>query len=122
MSGEVVPIIADVGIIGTSKSIGDTLSFFNSIRRRIPAESTGGIDFPGLGITGKLRFDVKFDEQWQEVITSSDVSECRRIETRTERIDYFLDLLEEKIRNLHKKRTESYVDNLCASFRSHQNV
>jgi len=113
VSGEVVPIIADVGIIGTSKSIGDTINFFDCIRRRIPAESAGGIDFPGLGVNRELRFDVKFDEQWQEVITSSDVSECRQIETRIERINYFLDLLEEKIRNLHRKEPSPMLT-ICA--------
>jgi hypothetical protein len=113
ISGEEVPIVADIGIIGTSKSIGDTINFFNYIKRRIPAESTGGIDFPGLGIAGKLHFDVKFDEQWQEVISSSDVSECRQIETREERINYFLDLLEEKIRNLHRKEPSPMLT-ICA--------
>lgn len=113
VSGEVVPIVADVGIIETSKSIGDTINFFDRIRRRIPAKSAGGIDFPGLGVNGKLRFDVKFDEQWQEVITSSDVSECRQIETRIERINYFLDLLEEKIRNLHRKEPSPMIT-ICA--------
>jgi len=103
LGGDPVPIVADVGIIGTSKSIGGTIDFFNYIRKQIPAESSGGIDFPGLGIDGKLRFDVTFDEQWQETISSSDISECRGIETREERVEYFLDLLERKIKSIHKK-------------------
>jgi len=102
-SGEPSPLVADVGIIGTPKSIGDTIDFFNHAKMRIPAESAGGIDFPGLGKEGKLRFDVRFDEQWQEMINSTDISECEQIETREGRINYFLDLLEEKIRNLHRK-------------------
>jgi len=113
LGGEVRPIIADVGIIGTSKSIGDTISFFNHIKRRIPSGSTGGIDFPGLGIEGKLRFDVKFDEQWHEIISSTDIDECRQIATREERIDYFLDILEQKIRNLHKKEPSPMLT-ICA--------
>jgi len=112
-SGELAPIVADTGIVGTSKSISDTLNFFNSIRRRIPAESAGGIDFPGLGIDGKLHFDLKFDEQWQETIDSSDISECRQIREREERIDYFLDCLEAKISSIHSKQPSPMLT-ICA--------
>jgi hypothetical protein len=111
--GEPTPIVADVGIVGTSKSISATTNFFSHIRKRIPGTSVGGIDFPGLGIEGKLHFDIKFDEQWQELILSSDISECRQIEKREDRIDYFLDLLERKIKSIHSKQPNPTLT-ICA--------
>jgi hypothetical protein len=111
-SGEATPIVADVGIIGTSKSISDTTNFFAFIRKPIHANSVGGIHFPGLGIEGKLHFDVQFDEQWQEPITAADIRECSELDLREDRIDFFLDLLEKKIKSIHSKHTATLV--ICA--------
>jgi hypothetical protein len=111
--GELTPIIADVGVIGTSKSISDTINFFDYIKRRIPSTSVGGIEFPGIGIDGKLHFDLKFDDQWKEPINSSDILECKQIEKREDRIDYFLDFLERKIKSIHSKQPSPTLT-ICA--------
>jgi hypothetical protein len=99
-----VKITANAGIIGTSKSIGDLLDFFNHLHNRIPANSIGGIDFPGLGLGGKLRFDVEFDEQWQETIDKSNLDECEEIDKRTDKAIYFLNLIDERLGSLHQKQ------------------
>ena len=111
--GEPTPIVADVGIVGTSKSISATTNFFNHIRNHIPAASVGGIHFPGLGVEGKLHFDIKFDEQWQELISTSDISEFKQIEKREDRIDYFLELIERKIKSIHSKQPNPTLT-ICA--------
>ncbi len=103
VNGKPVLITADVGIIGTSKSIGETLDFFDGIHNKVPAESKGGIDFPGLGLKGRLRFDVKFDEQWQEIITKQDIEECEKQDKRTDKALYALGLIEDKLESLHQK-------------------
>ncbi|MFX0186001.1 MAG: hypothetical protein ACFE95_23195 [Candidatus Hodarchaeota archaeon] len=56
-----------------------------------------------MGEKGKLRFDLKFDEQWQELITSSEIDECREIGVRRERIDFVLDFLDRKMHSLRRK-------------------
>jgi len=101
--GKDTSLTANVGIIGTSKSIGETLDFFDKIHNRIPAVSVGGVDFPGLGLEGRLRFDIKFDEQWQETITKQDIEECRKQERRTDRVLYTLELIESRLESLHQK-------------------
>lgn len=103
VSGERTSLLADIGIIGTSKTINDSITFFDYIKKRIPAESKGRLDFPGLGIEGKLRFDVKIDEQWLEEIDETEIQNGKEIEKREDRIDYFLDLYERKIRSLNRK-------------------
>jgi len=101
--GKPVSVIANVGIIGTARTIGDTVDFFDSIHNKIPAKSKGGIDFPGLGLEGRLRFDVRFDEQWQETITRRDIEECKKQAKRTDRALYALGLIEDKLESLHQK-------------------
>ena len=63
----------------------------------------GGIDFPGLGLEGKLRFDISFDEQWQETITRQDLDECIGQSKRTDKALYYLNLIEQKLESLHQK-------------------
>jgi len=101
--GKEFSLTANVGIIGTSKSIGNTLDFFDKIHNRVPAMSVGGIDFPGLGLDGRIRFDIKFDEQWQETITTQDLEECRKQEKRTDRALSALELIEDKLESLQQK-------------------
>jgi len=96
-------LTADAGIIGSSETIGDLLDFFDNLHNKIPARSVGGIDFPGLGLDGKLRFDIKFDEQWQEIITRQELDECKRQSKRTDRALYALNLIEQKMESLHQK-------------------
>jgi len=103
VDGKPVSVTANVGIIGTSRSIGKTLDFFDCLRNRIPATSKGGVDYPGLGLKGRLRFDVKFDEQWQENLTNSDIEECKKQEKRTDKALYALDLIEDKLESLRQK-------------------
>ena len=97
------PIISDVGIVGTSKSIGATQTFFEYIHRVIPSESVGRLDFPGLGINNKLLFDIKFDEQWIEIINDKEIQQGNEMDDRLKRIDYFLDLIDKKMLNIKKK-------------------
>lgn len=103
VNGRSVSITANVGIIGTSQSIGDTLDFFDTIHNKVPAKSKGGIDFPGLGLEGRLRFDIKFDEQWQETITNRDIEECKKQERRTDKALYALKLIGDKLESLRQK-------------------
>jgi len=100
---EPVSITANAGIIGTSESIGNTIDFFDRIHNKVPAKSVGGIDFPGLGLNERLRFDVRFDEQWQETLTTQDLEECEKQDKRTDRALYALDLVKDKMESLHQK-------------------
>jgi hypothetical protein len=100
----VVNITANAAIIGTSQSIGNLLALFNHLHNRIPANSVGGVDFPGLGLEGRLRFDVRFDEQWQETIDKANIDECRSKGKRTDRALYLLDLIDERLASLHQKQ------------------
>lgn len=97
-----VKITANAGIIGTSKSIGRLIDFFDRLHNRIPAKSVGGVDFPGLGLEGRLRFDVHFDEQWQETIDRANIVECKSIDKRTDKALYILDLIDAKLESLHQ--------------------
>jgi hypothetical protein len=99
-----VNITANAAIIGTSKSMGNLLDFFRHLHNRIPANSVGGVDFPGLGIDGRLRFDIRFDDQWQETIDKTDVDECKNKDTRTEKALYLLGLIDDKLESLHGKQ------------------
>jgi hypothetical protein len=99
-----VNITANAGIIGTSTSIGHLLDFFDHLHKRIPATSAGGVDFPGLGLQGRLRFDIQFDEQWQETIDKADLDECRKIHKRTDKALHILDLIDDKLESLRQKQ------------------
>jgi len=99
-----VDITANAGIIGNSQSIGNLIDFFDRLHHQIPANSVGGIDFPGFGLDGRLRFDVHFDEQWQETIDESDVDECRSKRKRTDKALYLLSLIDDKLASLHQKQ------------------
>lgn len=100
----VVNITANAGIIGTSKSIGKILDFFDHLHNRIPATDEGGVDFPGLGLDGKLRFDIHFDEQWQETIDEANFKECESKDSRIDRASYLLSLVDDKLESLHGKQ------------------
>jgi hypothetical protein len=84
-NASLVNITANAAIIGTSQSISNLVGFFDRLHNRIPANSVGGVDFPGLGLEGRLRFDIHFDEQWQETIDKANVDECKGIGKRTDR-------------------------------------
>ena len=99
-----VHITANAGIIGTSKSIGNLIDFFDHLKNRIPANSVGGVDFPGLGLDGRLRFDVHFDEQWQETVDKSDVDEFEKKDKLTDKALYLLTLIDDKLASLHQKQ------------------
>lgn len=99
-----VNITANAAIIGTSKSIGAVLDFFDYLHNRIPASGAGGVDFPGLGLEGRLRFTIRFDEQWQETIDKTNLDECRSMDKRTEKALYLLDLIDDKLESLHQKQ------------------
>ncbi len=101
--GSVVNVTANAAIIGSSQSISDLIAFFNHLHNRIPANSAGGVDFPGLGLEGKLRFDIHFDEQWQETIDKTNVEECKLKGKRTDRVLYLLNLIDERLASLHQK-------------------
>lgn len=101
--GRSIDITANAAIIGTSKSIGNVLNFFQHLHNKIPANSVGGVDFPGLGLDKSLRFDVRFDEQWQETIDKVNLNECTGISKRTDRVTYVLELIEQKLASLHQK-------------------
>lgn len=103
VNGKPVTVTANVGIIGTSRSIGKTLDFFDSMRSRIPTSSKGGVDFPGLTLDGRLRFDIKFDEQWQETMTKGEIEECRKQDKRTDKALSALRLIEDKLESLRQK-------------------
>lgn len=103
VDGKPVSVTANVGMIGTSRSIGDTIDFFDNMHNKVPAKSKGGIDFPGLDLAGRLRFDVRFDEQWQEVLTKQDIGECKRQDKRTDKALYALELIENKLESLRQK-------------------
>jgi hypothetical protein len=99
-----VNITANAGIIGTSKSIGSVLDFFDHLHNRIPASSVGGVDFPGLGLSARLRFDIHFDEQWQETIDTINIDECKNKITRTDKALYILSVIDDKLASLHGKQ------------------
>jgi len=104
MDAKQVNITANAGIIGTSRSIGNLLDFFDHLHNRIPANSVGGIDFPGLGLDGRLRFDIEFDEQWQETIDKNDLDQCEKQEKRTDKALYALNLINDRLGSLHQKQ------------------
>ncbi|MHA1974098.1 MAG: argonaute/piwi family protein [Candidatus Hodarchaeales archaeon] len=87
----------NAGIIGTSKSIGRVIDFFDLCKNKIPAKSKGGIDFPGVGLDKKLQFEIKFPDHLQEPITNSELLEGEKIDTRSERARYFLDLIDTRL-------------------------
>lgn len=96
-----VNIKTNAGIIGTSQSIGKLIDFIDYLHRKIPANSEGGVDFPGLGIKGKLRFDIQFDEQWQQTIDKINYDECKEMKERINRTLYLIDLIEDKLESIH---------------------
>ena len=98
-----VNITTNAGVIGTSKSIGDLLDFFQNLHQKIPASSAGGVDYPGLGLNGRLRFEIEFDEQWQETIDKSDLEECYKIDKRTDKALHVLSLIDDRLSSLHQK-------------------
>ena len=100
----IVNITANAAIIGTSQSISNLVAFFAHLHKRIPANSVGGVDFPGLSLEGRLRFDFRFDEQWQETIDKADVTECRSKGKRTDRALYLLELINDRLASLHQKQ------------------
>lgn len=60
-------VTAKAGIIGTTRSINAVNAFLGRLAHRISAEETAsteykGIDFPGLGLSGPLRFEMLVDD------------------------------------------------------------
>lgn len=100
----VVNLTANAGIIGTSKSISKVLDFFDYLHNRIPASDEDSVDFPGLGLDGKLRFDIHFDEQWQETIDRANFDECKSKNNCTDSALYLLSLIDDKLESLHGKQ------------------
>lgn len=96
-----VNITTNAGIIGTSKSIGKMVDFFDCIHTKIPASREGSVDFPGLGINGKLRYDIHFDEQWQQTIDKTNFDECKGKKDRVDRTLYLIKLIEDKLESIH---------------------
>jgi len=96
-----VNITTNAGIIGTAKSIGKVIDFFVYLHRRIPASDENSVDFPGLGLNGKLRYDIRFDSQWEQTIDKSNFDECERKIDRVERTEYLLGLIEDKLDAIH---------------------
>jgi hypothetical protein len=71
-------------IIGTTRSINASNAFLQRLNNRIPAEVKSskeykGIDFPGLGLNGPLRFDILVDENCVLKIDRSFVRNLRRL-------------------------------------------
>jgi hypothetical protein len=59
------------------------------------------VDFPGLGLNGKLRYDVHFDDQWQQTIDKTDCDECESKPDRIDRTLYLLKLIDDKLESIH---------------------
>lgn len=96
-----VNITTNAGIIGTSKSIGKVVDFFDYLHNKIPASGENSVDFPGLGLNGKLRHDIHFDEQWQQTIDKADFDECQSKTDRIDRTLYLLKLINDKLESIH---------------------
>ena len=96
-----VKITTNAGIIGTSKSISKVVNFFDYLHRKIPASGQTNVDFPGLGLDGKLRHDIRFDSQWEQTIDKSNMDECERKTDRIQRTEYLLKMIEDKLEAIH---------------------
>lgn len=96
-----VNITTNAGVIGTSKSIGKVIDFFDYLHRRIPATDENSVDFPGLGLDGKLRHDICFDSQWEQTIDKSNFNECERKPDRIDRTEYLLKIIEDRLEAIH---------------------
>lgn len=67
-------VMIKAGIIGTTRSINAATAFLTRLNSRIPAETKSseeykGIDFPGLGLDGPLRFEILPDDNCVEKIS-----------------------------------------------------
>ncbi|MGA3061548.1 MAG: hypothetical protein ABSD92_14460 [Candidatus Bathyarchaeia archaeon] len=96
-----VNITTNAGIIGTSKSIGKVIDFFDFLHNKIPGSGENSIDFPGLGLDGKLRHDIHFDDQWEQTIDKVNFEECQNKPGRIDRTLYLINLINDKLESIH---------------------
>jgi len=100
---EEFPLSLNAGIIGSSKSMGRTTSFFKRIEKRVMAESKGGVHFPGLGLEKRLNLEVKFEESLKELITNKEIEECEKKEDRADRARFVLDIIDSRLASLKRE-------------------
>lgn len=83
-------VTINAGIIGTTRSINAAMAFINRLKHRISAEETSsteykGIDFPGLGLNGPLRFEILVDDNCIQKIDRGFIRQLSKLD-RKERI------------------------------------
>jgi hypothetical protein len=79
------------GIIGTTRSINSTNIFLGILNHHISAEETSsveykGIDFPGLGLQGPLRFEIVIDSNCVLKIEREFIRNLSKLVDRKERV------------------------------------
>ena len=100
-----------VGIIGTGKSISDTISFFEDMKYTInPKEiKKWRLPFPGLNEDTKLQFSISVPPEWQKRITYNEIQELRSERNRETRTEMVMDLIDKKIKTLSEKNPPEVI-------------
>ena len=94
-----------VGIIGTSKSISQTINFFEDMRYNILPEKTVKwlMPFPGVNEQSPLKFSFSFRPEWQERFSIEEIKTIEGIETLDGRIEKVLSLVDSKMKVIYEK-------------------
>jgi hypothetical protein len=94
-----------VGIIWSSKSISQTLSFFEEMKFTIvPMEiKPWRIPFPSLNEDSPLLFSLSCQPQWQKRITVDEIITIKKEKSRNKRIEAVLELIGNKIKVIYEK-------------------
>jgi hypothetical protein len=95
--------VANVGIVGDSRSIAMMEELLRKMRSGIPSDSERKRwrqPFPGLGVESRLKFDYQTHEKWKGRIRQQDIDTIADIPERQERIQPALNNLKYQIKRL----------------------
>jgi len=104
-----------VGIIGTSKSISLLGNLFEELSSKIIPDNIKPwrLPFPGLNKKSSLKFAITINRTWTQEIVFDELKELREIHSKNDKIEYILDLIENKLDVITGKETPPDVVVIC---------
>lgn len=104
-----------VGVIGTRKSISLLTNLFDEMREPIIPKNIKPwrLPFPGLSKYSPLKFSICLDRSWTQTIVFNEIDKFNDIEDKNDKIEYILEVIENKMRNITSKETPPNIIVIC---------
>ncbi len=101
-------MVVNVGLIGSSRSIGQVEQLFEEMRTRILRSGDPerwNPPFPGIGPDSPFKFSISLQKRWREVITGQETRIIKETDNRQTRYEKTLQFIENKVRLLYQRET-----------------